>query len=100
MFVALKTEGAVREDAIRFAGRLALPVTVVVAAFGVWTQLAHGKDWTWLVLGVAVVAQLVAVMLVWSRGGDGWAFACDGTVIVAVVVLLFGSLYPNLCRRR
>ena len=43
-----------------------------------WTQLAHGKDWTWLVLGVAVVAQLSAVMLVWSRGGDGWAFALHG----------------------
>ncbi len=49
-----------------------------------------------LVLGVAVVAQITAVMLVWSRGGDGWAFACTATVVVAVVALLFGSLYPNL----
>ncbi len=96
VFVALKTAGAVRDDAVRFSVRLAMPVTVLVAAFGVWTQLAHGKDWTWLVLGVAVVAQLGAVMLVWSRGGDGWAFAATATVIAAVVVLLFGCLYPNL----
>ena len=47
-------------------------------------------------LGVAVVAQLSAVMLVWSRGGDGWAFVCTMVVVAAVVVLLFGSLYPNL----
>jgi cytochrome d ubiquinol oxidase subunit II len=96
VFVALKTEGAVRDDAVFFAARLALPVTLVVGVFGAWTQLFYGKDWTWLVLGVAVVAQIAAVMLVWSRGGDGWAFACTATVVVAVVVLLFGSLYPNL----
>jgi cytochrome d ubiquinol oxidase subunit II len=35
-------------------------------------------------------------MLVWSRGGDGWAFASTMAVVAAVVVLLFGSLYPNL----
>ncbi|MBJ7340844.1 cytochrome d ubiquinol oxidase subunit II [Mycolicibacterium sp.] len=96
VFIALKTEGAVRDDAVGFASRLALPVTLVVAVFGFWTQLAYGKDWTWLVLGIAVVAQMSAVMLVWSRGGDGWAFACTATVVVAVVVLLFGSLYPDL----
>jgi cytochrome bd ubiquinol oxidase subunit II len=96
VFIRLKTEGAVRDDATRFAARLALPVTVVVAGFGLWTQLAHGKDWTWVVLGVAVIAQLSAVMLVWSRGGDGWAFVCTTAVVAAVVVLLFGALYPNL----
>jgi len=96
VFVSLKTEGVVRDDAVGFAGRLALPVTVVVAGFGLWTQLAYGKDWTWLVLGVAVVAQISAVMLVWSRGSDGWAFACTATVVAAVVILLFGALYPNL----
>ena len=96
VFVALKTEGAVRDDAVRFAARLALPVTALVAAFGLWTQVAHGNDWTWMVLAVAVIAQLSAVMLVWSRGGDGWAFVEHMTVVAAVVVLLFGSLYPNL----
>ena len=35
----------------RFAMWLSLPVTALVAAFGLWTQLAHGKGWTWLVLG-------------------------------------------------
>lgn len=96
VFIALKTEGAVHDDAVHFASRLAMPVTLVVAVFGAWTQLAYGKDWTWLVLGIAVVAQITAVMLIWSRGGDGWAFGCTATVVVAVVVLLFGSLYPDL----
>ena len=96
VFVALKTSESVHDDAHRFAVWLSLPATGLVAVFGLWTQLAHGKDWTWLVLGVAVVAQLAAVLLVWRRASDGWAFACTALVVAAVVVLLFGSLYPNL----
>jgi cytochrome d ubiquinol oxidase subunit II len=96
VFVALKTSGAIRDDAHRFAVSLALPVTALVGAFGLWTQLAHGKDWTWPVLGVAVVAQLTAVALVWRRVSDGWAFASTAVTVAAVIAMLFGSLYPNL----
>ncbi|WP_297847328.1 cytochrome d ubiquinol oxidase subunit II [Mycobacterium sp.] len=96
VFVALKTSGALRDDAYRFGVWLSLPVTGLVAGFGLWTQLAYGKSWTWLVLAVAVVAQLTAVLLVWRRASDGWAFTCIALVVAAVVILLFGSLYPNL----
>jgi cytochrome d ubiquinol oxidase subunit II len=96
VFVTLKTSGTIRDDAHRFAVRLSLPVTGLVAAFGLWTQLAHGKGWTWVTLGVAVLAQLAAVLLVWRRASDGWAFACTSLVVAAVVILLFGALYPNL----
>jgi cytochrome d ubiquinol oxidase subunit II len=98
VFVRLKTQGAVRDDAARFAAWSALPVTALVAAFGLWTQVAHGNDLTWMVLAVAVIAQLTAVMLVWSRGSDGWAFVSTMTVVAAVVVLLFGSMHPHLVR--
>ncbi|HXS86979.1 MAG TPA: cytochrome d ubiquinol oxidase subunit II [Mycobacterium sp.] len=96
VFVGLKTSGAIREDAHRFAGRLSLPVTALVGGFGLWTQVAHGKDWTWLALGVAVAAQLAAVALVLRRASDGWAFFSTAVVVAAVIVLMFGSLYPNL----
>lgn len=96
VFVALKTSGAIREDAYRFGVWLSLPVTGLVAGFGLWTQLAYGKDWTWAVLAAAVAAQLAAVLLVWRRASDGWAFTCVALVVAAVVILLFGSLYPNL----
>ena len=32
----------------------------------------------------------------WARRREGWAFVCTVVVIAAVVVLLFGSMYPNL----
>ncbi|WP_055404136.1 MULTISPECIES: cytochrome d ubiquinol oxidase subunit II [unclassified Mycobacterium] len=96
VFISLKTSGSIRDDAHRLAVWLSVPATALVAGFGIWTQLAYGKQWTWLVLAVAVVAQLTAVLLVWRRASDGWAFASTAMVVVAVVILLFGALYPNL----
>jgi cytochrome d ubiquinol oxidase subunit II len=96
VFVALKTAGPVREDAFRFARILSAPVVVLAGGFGLWTQLAHGKTWTWLALAVAVVALLTAVRLMWNHEREGVAFFSTILVVAAVAVLLFGSLYPNL----
>src|SRR5262245_56763633 len=96
VFIALKTAGPVHDDAFRFARLVAVPAIVLAGGFGLWTQLAHGKSWTWLALGVAVVALLTAVALMWARRHEGWAFVFTVVVIAAVVVLLFGSLSPNL----
>ena len=96
VFIALKTAGPVHEDAFRFARVLAVPVIVLAGGFGLWTQLAHGKSWTWLALGVAVVALLIAVALMWTRRREGVAFVSMVVVIAAVAVLVFGSMYPNL----
>lgn len=96
VFITLKTEGTVRADALRVATRLSVPVTAVVAGFGLWTQLAYGKTWTWLVLAAAAVALLAATTRIWSGSGDGWAFVHTTTAVAAVVVLLFASLYPDL----
>ncbi|OBI84252.1 cytochrome d ubiquinol oxidase subunit II [Mycobacterium sp. E740] len=96
VFVALKTDAAVRQDALRFAGRLALPVTAVLASFALWTQLAYGKNWTWIVLLAAGFAQLGATLRVWRGVGEGWAFAYTTIVVAALVTLVFGVLYPNV----
>lgn len=96
VFVALKTAGPVREDAFRFARILSVPVVVLAGSFGLWTQVAHGKTWTWLALAAAVAALLTAVGLMWSHQREGVAFVATIVVVAAVAVLLFGSLYPNL----
>lgn len=96
VFIALKTAGTVRDDAFRFARTLAVPVILLAGGFGLWTQLAHGKPWTWAPLAVAVVALLISVALMWSGVREGWAFVATVVVVAAVVVLLFGSMYPYL----
>ena len=95
-FVALKTSGDIRDNAFRFARILTVPVIALAGGFGVWTQLAHGRSWTWLALAAAVAALLAAVALMWSQSREGWAFFSMVLVVASVAVLIFGSLYPNL----
>jgi cytochrome d ubiquinol oxidase subunit II len=96
VFLALKTEGPVHDDAFRFGRALSVPVIALAGGFGLWTQLAYGKAWTWLALAVAVVALLTAVALMWARRREGLAFFAMVIVVAAVAVLIFGAMYPNL----
>ncbi|SLF58455.1 Probable cytochrome D ubiquinol oxydase CydB [Mycobacteroides abscessus subsp. bolletii] len=95
LFICLKTSGVVRDDAVAWARKLAAPVIVGAGGYGLWTQLAYGASWTWIALGTAALS-LAAAALASRISRDGWAFACTCLTVVAVVALLFGSLYPNL----
>ncbi|OZE96887.1 cytochrome d ubiquinol oxidase subunit II [Rhodococcus sp. 15-2388-1-1a] len=95
VFIALKTSGDVHEDSAKIAARLSVPAVLVGGTFALWTQLAHGKTWTWLLVGVAAVALLLVVALT-AKVREGWAFVFTSIAIVAVVALLFASLFPNV----
>ena len=96
VYLALKTSGALRDDAFRVARTLSLPVIVLAGGFGLWTQLAYGRAWTWVALAAAVVALLLSVALMWQKTREGIAFVAMVVVIAAVAVLIFGSMYPTL----
>lgn len=95
VFIALKTAGDVHEDAVKIAVRLSIPSVLVGGAFVLWTQLAYGKDWTWILVGLAA-ASLVAVVVSTARVREGWAFVFTTVAVVSVVVLLFASLFPSV----
>ncbi|GAB3129572.1 cytochrome d ubiquinol oxidase subunit II [Tsukamurella serpentis] len=95
IFVALKSDGDVRVDARRFAALIWLPVTVVGGVFAVWTQLAHGKPWTWAMVALAAVGLVLAGLLI-RADRELAAFGSTCLAIVAVAALLFGSLFPNV----
>ena len=95
VFISLKTDGPIRRRARVLSARLA-PVTLVVAGtFAVWTQLAHGAGWTWAAVGVAAAA-LAAAVAATREGREGVAFVLTSVTIVSAVVLLFGSLFPDV----
>ncbi len=94
-FLTLRTTGEVRQRAQRVASMLAPVVIVAGAAFLVWTQLGLGKTWTWAPVAVGAVA-LVGSAVANRAGRDGWAFLGTGVTIAMAVVVLFGSLYPNV----
>ncbi|MEU8897881.1 cytochrome d ubiquinol oxidase subunit II [Nocardia sp. NPDC048505] len=95
IFLCLKTGGEVRDDAEASVRKIFVPTAVVVAAFGIWTQLSYGVGWTWIPLGLAV-AGLLLTGLAHFRGRDGWAFTGTALTILSATVLLFGALFPDV----
>ncbi|MEO3857381.1 cytochrome d ubiquinol oxidase subunit II [Acrocarpospora sp. B8E8] len=93
VFVALKTDGAVRARA-RLAALLASVGTLPVAVAGL-SALPSGVDSAplWGVAGAAMAALAAGVALVWRRR-EGWAFAATASAIALATASLFGALYP------
>lgn len=95
-FLSLKTSGELRERAETAAARLSLVALGVGAVWAIWLQLAYsGKAWTWAALVVAALALAGSAWFTRVRSG-GRAFVSSAVAIVAAVVLIFGSLYPNV----
>ncbi|WP_265522139.1 cytochrome d ubiquinol oxidase subunit II [Oerskovia flava] len=95
VFLALKTDGETRAEARRLAGYFAVAALVVAGSWAVWAQVAYSVTWTWAAVVVAA-ASLVGVILTNARGREGWAFTLSATAILAAVVLIFGSMYPDV----
>ena len=95
LFLGLKTTGDLRERAMKLAFQLSVPLLVVGAVWAIWTQLSYGKAWMWLVVLVAAVA-LAGIVLAARAGREGLGFILSAVVTVGAVVMVFGSMYPNV----
>jgi cytochrome d ubiquinol oxidase subunit II len=95
LFLGLRTTGEIRERAIALAARLSLPVLVIAGVFAVWTQLVHGTGWTWVPLVIAAAGLVLASQAAYA-GRELAGFALTSVVIAAAVVLIFGSLFPDV----
>ncbi|MFI8188417.1 cytochrome d ubiquinol oxidase subunit II [Streptomyces sp. NPDC085946] len=95
VFTALKTVGEIRERARRLALRVGLVTAVLALAFLGWTQADKGDALSLAALVVAVAA-LVAALVANRAGREGWSFTLSGVTIVAVVAMLFLTLFPNV----
>ncbi|MFT4200316.1 cytochrome d ubiquinol oxidase subunit II [Gordonia sp. (in: high G+C Gram-positive bacteria)] len=93
VFLSLKTGGNLRKESMALAARLSIAMTVVATAFLLWTQLAHGKGWTWVSVLIAAVSAIATVVLTQLKR-EGWAFAATSIAIIMTIVTLFGCLYP------
>ncbi|HEY8717263.1 cytochrome d ubiquinol oxidase subunit II [Pengzhenrongella sp.] len=96
VFLALKTDGDVRERAGRLAKRLAVVSLLVAAVWAVWAQLAFSANaFSWLPLVIAALA-LVGVVIATRAGREGWAFTLNAVAIASAVALIFAVMYPNV----
>ena len=99
LFVALKTDGQVHEDARKLAARAAIPTVLAAAGTVVWTfVIASGREapLLWLVAGAGAVAavSLLAAIVLSLRGRDGQAFTAGIVTVLSAVVMLFAALFP------
>lgn len=96
IFTALKTNGEVRERAEAFAKKVSIGAVVAGAVWALWLQLAYSENaWTWGALVLAAVGLIGAAGASYV-GKYGWAFVANAVGIAGAVVLIFGSLYPDV----
>ncbi|MDQ0575154.1 cytochrome d ubiquinol oxidase subunit II [Agromyces albus] len=95
VFVSLKTEGELRQRARHLATRAGAVTIVVAAAFLLWTGLAFGTPWFWVLALVAAVA-LVGGWLANARAAERTAFSLLAITIASVVLALFSALFPEV----
>jgi cytochrome d ubiquinol oxidase subunit II len=100
IFLSLRTRGDLRERAHRLARPLTWAVVAGGAVFIAWTlgRSAGDDDLNAFAavggVGTAIAVIVAAVMLMRRR--DGIAFAAMGTGVGLLVVMIFGSLWPNV----
>ena len=92
-YLALKTEGPVRERAGRFSARIAPIALLPIVGWVVELQVRRGTAVTWLLLAVAA-AVAVGGWIAAGRRHEGRAFLGYGAFLLLGVAALFGAAFP------
>lgn len=95
VFLALKTEGELRERAAGLVLKVGLPTAVVAVTFLAWANAIRGDG---LSIAAAVVAALafVGALAAAKVRREGWAFMGSAVTIALAVASLFLALFPDV----
>lgn len=94
-FVALKTDGEVRERARKLFARAALLALTPFLLWGLSLQLMNNKAIGWALLALGLLALGFAVTAA-GRRREGWAFLGCGVFLLAMMSAIFVNLFPNV----
>ena len=95
IFVALKTDGPIRHDARRLAGRVGVVAAVLAVVFLLIIGFQSGSVASWVTTVVAAVA-LLAALYANYLDREGWAFVGTFATIAFAVATLFLVLHPDV----
>jgi len=95
VFVALKTDGLIRDRARTVAGRIGLPVAALAVVLLIWLNAAHG-NWASTALSVVAAAALLAALAGNRAGREGWGFAGTATAVGLTFTATFVALFPDV----
>lgn len=96
-FLALKTDGPVRERSARFAQTWAPVFMLPAAGWALWVQFAHGGGtvFSWIAIALAVVC-LITGWFSARSGREGRAFTGYAGFGVFGVGAIFMGMFPNV----
>ncbi len=92
-FLALKTEGPVRERAGRTVVRWAPVALLPIVAWVLVVQFRSGDLASWILVGVAVLSVVVGYLAALRRR-EGWAFLGVAAFVVAGAASIFTAVFP------
>ncbi|MTE24675.1 cytochrome d ubiquinol oxidase subunit II [Microbacterium sp. ZXX196] len=93
-FLALKTEGAIRDRAARFGGTWAPLLLLPAAGWALWVQFLHGGTiWSWALVVLAVAGAAFGWASARARR-EKRAFAGYSAFIVAGAGSIFAGMFP------
>jgi cytochrome d ubiquinol oxidase subunit II len=95
-FLALKTEGAIRDRANAIGQKVGLATAVLALLFLGWTMASITHKWMVLTGSLIVVVAWLAALSSNMRKREGWAFLWSAIATAFVVITLFSGLYPNV----
>jgi cytochrome bd ubiquinol oxidase subunit II len=95
IFLALKTEGEIRDRANALVLPVGLVAAVVAVAFLVWANAVRGDEVSFAIAVVAALA-LVGALAASRLRREGWAFVGSALTIGLAVVSLFWALFPDV----
>ncbi|MGI6877417.1 cytochrome d ubiquinol oxidase subunit II [Microbacterium sp. gxy059] len=96
-FLALKTDGAIRDRAARFSATWAPLLLLPAAVWALWVQFANGGGTilSWILVALAVAGLLVGWVAA-RRRREGLAFLGYGGFIFAGAGAIFAGMFPNV----
>ncbi|EWT02124.1 cytochrome C oxidase assembly protein [Intrasporangium oryzae NRRL B-24470] len=95
IFVALKTDGPIRQDARAITQRAGIVAAVLAVVLLLVLGLADGNLASWVTTVVAAVA-LLGGLAASRQGREGWAFIGTAVTIAMAVATYFLMLFPNV----
>lgn len=99
-FLALKTEGELRQRSVKVGATASIAATLVAAIWVIWGQFAFNANiWAWIPLIIAAVALVLStVMAQPAFQKEGWAFTFSSIGIAGAVAWVFTAMAPNVMK--
>jgi cytochrome d ubiquinol oxidase subunit II len=95
VFVALKTDGIIRDRANAVAAKIGLLAAVLTVTWAIWLNVAYGSVLSSAASTVAATG-LVGGLAANRRGREGWAFLGTAVAIAFGIGTVFLALFPNV----